>query len=231
MNLNQRNNEYDLTGSLTEEVIRIYGVPLKILLADRINKEDTFGDHSHIKLDSAKMFEVYGLPENSDDFNEYERLETQFGMPMGQTMDIFVSKITMLEKIQESQNSKNEIDITLKMLHKLLSSLIVLPGGKILEITNFDLDPPGLNNMFIFNKQKNVMKLMCKSYVHDDVNEIDKFNDKFDPEPIEEKEQLDINSPFDTLEKYFDELIDIKDKQSEKAEEFHFKEDNVFGRF
>jgi len=73
MNLNQRNNEYDLTGSLTEEVIRIYGVPLKILLADRINKEDTFGDHSHIKLDSAKMFEVYGLPENSDDFNEYER--------------------------------------------------------------------------------------------------------------------------------------------------------------
>ena len=134
MNLNQRNNEYDLTGSLTEEVIRIYGVPLKILLADRINKEDTFGDHSHIKLDSSKMFEVYGLPENSDDFNEYERLETQFGMPMGQTMDIFVSKITMLEKIQESQNSKNEIDITLKMLHKLLSSLIVLPGGKILEL-------------------------------------------------------------------------------------------------
>ena len=226
MNLNFRNNEYDLNGSMLDEVIRLYGVPLKLMLATRVNKDFTFGDHSHIKLDKNLVYEMYGLPENPEDFDEYERLETQFGMPIGQTMNIFISKNTALNLIKWSENSKNEIDITLGMIHQLLSSLIILPGGKILEITNFDLDPPGLSNMFAFNKQKNVIRLMCKSYVHDDANEID-VDESVTGEPVENPN----TENFESLEKYFDELVDIKVKQDEEAEDFNSYEDDVFGRF
>ena len=67
---------------------------------------------------------------------------------------------------------------------------------------------------------------MCKSYVHDDANEID-VDESVTGEPVENPN----TENFESLEKYFDELVDIKEKQDEEAEDFNSYEDDVFGRF
>lgn len=228
MNLNQRQTEYDLAGVQTEEVIRIYGIPIKLLLAERINKDIIFGDHSHIKVDDKNVFNLYALAENQEEFNDFEKLQTQFGIPGDDTINLWISKISLFNLLKRSTNSQNEIDITSAedMIHKLFSSLIILPSGKILEITKIELDTPGLNNLFLFNKSKNVYKLFCKSYVHDTNNEIS-ADTKITNEPVENP----YSDSFESLEKYFDELTNITHKQNEIAKEFHDKVDPVFGRF
>ena len=58
MNFNQHTNEYDLSGSVTEELIRLYGAPLKLIITKKINRDLTFGDFSHFKADKHSICTV-----------------------------------------------------------------------------------------------------------------------------------------------------------------------------
>ena len=206
MNFNQHANEYDLSGSITEELIRLYGTQCKLVITSKINRDLTFGDFSHIKSDNRSCFEVFAMPENSEEFEQYERLQSQFGIPTDTTINLYVSKICTYKLIQESQNSKNDYDVTEvdERIHNFIGSLFIIPSGKILEITDITLDCFGLNNVFLYNQQKNVYKFKCKTYIHKVANE---------------------------LEKYFDELTEIKEKQDLETNEYYRHTDDVFGRF
>ena len=166
MNFNLKSNEYDLQASQTRELIRLYGIPCKLLLAERINKDLIFGDHSHIKVDNKSVFDIHLLPENSEEYDQMDKLQTQFGIPVETSVNFFVAKKSINEKIQQSINvdSYNEFNIlepddTIK---RIISSLLIMPSGKILEITNVDFECVGTNNMFVYNYSKNVCKLFCK---------------------------------------------------------------------
>ncbi|MGI7717467.1 hypothetical protein ACNGMK_09505 [Campylobacter coli] len=231
MNFNQHSNEYDLSGSVTEELIRLYGAPLKLIITKKINRDLTFGDFSHFKADNRACFEIFGMPENSEEFDQYERLQTQFGVLLDTSIGLYVSKISTFNLVQPSMNSKNEYDVTLpdSRIHDLIGSLIIVPSGKILEITEITLDCFGLNNVFLYNQYKNVYKFKCKTYVFRKSDELE--NDFV----IRSDELLDKQTPntdmHNELEKYFDELSSIKDKQQQETKDFYTNSDDVFGRF
>lgn len=230
MNLNFKPKEYNLNGLQTEEVIRIYGICVKLILTSKIKQDQIFGDFSHFKADNTSVFQVYVMPENTDDFETNERSLVQFGLPLDGTVNFFISRITAYELYQKSSNTQNEIDITQtnEIIQKLHGSLIVLPSGKILEITKVDLDAVGANNSFLNAIDKNVYILYCRTYIHNSANEIDVNPAISDPD-IPDKTAPDM---FDSLEKYFDEMISKNEEQKDIASSrFDRESDKVFGRF
>jgi len=73
--------EYQLNTSLAEEMINLYGVETKFIIAERINKDDNvFGDYSHLKTDSDKIFQINMLPENSEDWDQGAYDMSAFGL-------------------------------------------------------------------------------------------------------------------------------------------------------
>ena len=230
MNLNVKRNEYDLNGLQTEEVIRIYGICVKLILTEKINQDLTFGDFSHLKTDNKSVFQVYVMPENTDDFDDQERLVTQFGLPLDGTVNFFISKITTYQLYQGSNNTQNEFDVTQtnETVQKLHGSLIILPSGKIMEVTKVDLDAIGANNQFLSAIDKNVYCLRCRTYVHHSANEIDVNTD------ITAQDNPDKVAPdmFDSLEKYFEEMVERNETQKTSIQDrFDRESDDVFGRF
>ena len=133
MNLNYRSNEYELNSYQTDEVIRLYGVPVKLMVTEKKNVDLIFGDWSHIKVDNKNVFEVYVLPENSDEFESYERLQTQFNIISDTSINLFVSSISVdtIFNIIKSENSRNELGVNnlnvVQMKHAdLINSIILL---------------------------------------------------------------------------------------------------------
>ena len=206
MNLNIPLNEYQLNATLADEVIRIYGVPLKLILSEKINEDSVFGDFSHLKVDNTSIFEIYGFPDNADEYEAGEALSSNFGF-MGETnVDIYISKFSF-DKIFKDKNIE---------LDKIVNSLIVLPSQKVLEITDLKVETPSINNLFMFNNLKNCYRLKCRSYHFKEQDELssDMFNSN-----STDNDYLDTNE-LKTLESYFDELTNIKENP-----------DPVFGRF
>ena len=231
MNLNYRSNEYELIGSQTEELIRIYGLKIKWIFTEKVKQDSIFGEFSHFKADNTSAFEIYAMPENTDDFDDIERLQTQFPGVLGDgTLNLFISKITARNLMQKSLNTQNQIDITAmdNTIQKLHGSLIILPAGKIMEVTKIDLDAVGGNNQFLNAIDKNVFLVHCKTYVHKTANEISVDTQIKDSESLDTGKTPDM---FDTLDKYFDEMVKRNETQKEEASKRFDKTDPVFGRF
>lgn len=231
MNLNYRKSEYDLIGTQVEEVIRVYGIKIKWIFTEKVKQDKIFGEFSHFKANNKDCFEIYAMPENTDDFEDIERLQTQFPGVLGDgTLNLFISKITARDLMQKSSNSQNQIDITAmdKTIQKLHGSLIVLPAGKVMEVTKVDLDVPGEANQFLNAIDKACYTIHCKTYIHKTANEISVDTQITDPESLDQGKTPDM---FDTLDKYFDEMTKRNDEQKEEASERFEKVDPVFGRF
>lgn len=194
MNFNfQSNNSYDLHSVQIKEVINLYGVKFKFMVTEKINKDDLiFGDYSHLKTDSSKIYEIFGLPETSESWDSINYNFSEFGMLNVESINLFVHK----DSLSFLNFSKNGFD-------SVMGNLIVLPNNRILEITTFDFQVPGINNLYTEANSKSCFKLTCKTYQ----NKI-----------IEELGAGDIVAPgsesteYDTLDNYFNELIDNKNE-------------------
>lgn len=64
MNFNLSNTpEYSLNAGMIDELINLYGLFVKFLVVEKINRDlEVFGDYSHIKTDNNKAFDIYALP-------------------------------------------------------------------------------------------------------------------------------------------------------------------------
>lgn len=184
--------EYDLNTSLIEEVIDLYGVSTKFLVVDRINKDDVvFGDYSHLETDNSKAFYMNMLPEISEDWDTSGISFNDFGLTNFENISLFVSRASIDEL---------EID-------KVVGNLVVLPNNKIMEITNASWEVPGINNLFTYADTRSVLKLSCKTYDHKLINEVDEVDISADD-----------NVPYETLDCYFDELVEKGTAQDNEAE-------------
>ena len=86
-----------------------------------------------------------------------------------------------------------------------------------------------LNNVFLYNQYKNVYKFRCKTYIYKQSDELE--NDFIiRSDELLNKQSLN-NDMHNELEKYFDELSGIKDKQQQETKDFYTNSDDVFGRF
>ena len=232
MNFNfSKQPEYQLNTSLIEEVIKLYGILVKFLVTEKINEDKTvFGDYSHMKSDNNKIYDIYMLPEASEDWDVGGYGMSQFGLMSLENIVLFAAKSSF------DPNPDNIED-----QHEILGNLIVLPNNRIMEITNVEITTPGVNNLFTYNDAKSVYALTCKPYDFKLINELDNVDISVEP-----------TIPYETLDVYFQELIGVKDEQDvatqvtpevttiDKTTAFDTKvkkpiidksEDNIFGNF
>ena len=189
------NPEYDLNTELIDECINLYGVQTKFLVVQKLNSDDTiFGDYSSIKTDNSKIFDVFMMPENSDSWDSGGYNFSEFGMLNNDTCNVFVSKNSV----------QNIIELDFKELY---GNLVIMPNNKIMEVTDVQFEVPGVNNLFTYSNAKSVYKLTLKPYSV-------KLTDEINKADISISDTEDYN----TLDNYFDELLDIKIAQDTEME-------------
>lgn len=200
MNFNFSNQpEYELNTSLIEEMINLYGILVKFLVTEKINKDDNvFGDYSHLKSDNNKIYDIYMLPENTEDWDQGDYGFTNFGLTNNETITLFAAK-----------SSFDPIPDTIDDPLDVVGNLIVLPNNKIMEITHQQATVPGVNNLFTYNDTKSVYKLTAKPYDFKLINELDNVDIDF---------ENDVTAPYESLDHYFQELIDQSVAQDTEAE-------------
>jgi hypothetical protein len=220
MNFNLGNTpEYSLNASMIDELINLYGLLVKFLVVQKINRDlEVFGDYSHIKTDNNNAFDIYALPETSESMDNINYAFTQFGYSSTASMAFFISRKTIEKIYPDVYTSKGVNDI--------IGNLIILPSGGIVEITDCQLETPGSSNLFPTADNKNVYKLVCNTYYQKPQNEIDPVTASGDN--------------FVTLENYFDELIQGNEDIDTAAAVTKIPQttkvivpsvDSVFGRF
>jgi hypothetical protein len=220
VNFNLSNTpEYALNAAMIDELINLYGLLVKFLVVEKINRDlEVFGDYSHIKTDNNKAFDIYALPETSESMDNINYAFTQFGYSSTASMAFFISRKT-IEKIYPDV-------YTSKGINDIIGNLIILPSGGIVEITDCQLETPGGSNLFPTSDNKNVYKLVCNTYYQKPQNEIDPVTASGDN--------------FVTLENYFDELIQGNEATETAATVTKIPQttkvivpdiDSVFGRF
>ena len=230
MNFNLDRNEIDLVTSQIEEIIRLYGIPIKILLTEKENKDLVFGSFSH--LSSDKYIEMYAMPENAEQFEEFEKLQTQFGLPGDGTLNLFLGRTTFNCQIQKSFNYQNDVDLNEDLYKKLISSIVVIPSGKMFEITDIVLDNPGLGSTFLSASMKTCYMIRLRTFVPNRAT-LNNIN----VDPVVKDYDLNVvkgiplsSDPVDNLTNYFDELTKTNEKQKEDSKKYS-TQDDIFGRF
>ena len=195
--------EYSLNTSLTDEMINLYGILAKFLVTTKINRDDTvFGDYSHMQTSSAGIYEVYVLPENTEEWDSTAYDFNDFGLVNSDNINIFVMKTSFDQVPEVADPNTND-------MANVVGNLLVFPNNKIMEITNIDWMVPGINNLFSHNDVKSVYKLACKPYDVKLINELD---------PVDVDYQNDPAAPYNTLDSYFTELINQATTQDTSVE-------------
>lgn len=194
MNFNfSRKPEYDLNNSMGKELINLYGISVKILIVEKINNDNTvFGDFSHLKSDSEKIFDLPVMPEESEGWEDEGINFSAFGAFNNENISLFV----------HNEYIKQILKIT-----DVVGNLLIFPNNKLMEITHIDPLVPGLNNLFTSSNAKSILKLSCKPYNRKIIHELESEDLMYNPETSEDYNEGD----FESLEKYFDELMQTTD--------------------
>lgn len=153
--------EVSLFKSVSRELIDIYGIQLKLILTSKLNVSSIGNDWTSIKPDSTKIFELYALPDTSDDFESLNYHFDQMGFNSGKAMTCYVSA-PVLDSIVG--------------LNQVIGNLVVLPSGYVMEITDVDIYVPQVNNLYSENDDKSVYKLRLVQYefkLHDQITDSD----------------------------------------------------------
>lgn len=224
MNLNfGQKPEYELHSSMINEVINMYGIEVKLVLQERVNNDQVvFGDRSHLFTDGEHAHTMYMLPENPEEFDEMDYGFSSFGLEGLNTVNLFVHKNSIEDLPGVEPINQGSRDYTQKMKstiqdmdYHLIGHLVVLPSGKIMEITDQQYEVPGINNIYQSKNQKSVYKISTVSYrpkLHDELDEMDIST------LGQEVDSVDQLIPDKSLEDYFDELSDIKLDQEFESE-------------
>ena len=187
-------NEYQLNINLIDEFIRLYGIECKLLITEKKNTDPiVFGDWSNIKTNNKDIFDVHIYSENADSFERQEYQFTEFGFNTLDNMSGFIS-------IKEAKRFNLDME-------KLLSSLIILPSNKILEITDCEYQVPGINNLWAYSDVKSAFKLTLRTY------EI-KLHDNFEPYSnvntveVDNLDDIDgVVENYDSIDGFFDTIL------------------------
>ena len=173
--------EYELFRSTSEELINLYGVPIKYLITEKINQDEIFGEHSHIKIDNETVHPLYAMPSATDYWEGDSQLFSKFGLQSLDTINIFIARSEMEKLHPELVNREGRATVG----NLPNGNLVTFDNNKIMEVTGFELASTevGNNNVFTSDRDKNVYKLTLKSYIHNhadttkaaEISESDKF--------------------------------------------------------
>ena len=201
MNFNySKSPEYKLNSSLGKELINLYGIRVKILITEKINTDTTvFGDFSHMKSDSEKIFDLSVLPEDSDGWEDGGINLSPFGGFNNDNISLFVH---------------NDYIKQILKINEVVGNLVIFPNNKLMEITHVDPLVPGLNNLFTFDDVKSILKLTCKPYGRKIINELEPDDLMYHGK----NEAIYNERDFESMEKYLEELMETTDNLTEETE-------------
>lgn len=182
-NFNNYDNEYTLSGNLTAEVIDLYGLTVSYIRTEKVNKSLTLSEYQFLRADNSSVFKVNVYPENTAGYDNQSDLLSKFGMLMFDNINLFISKNQFLKVFPNKDFLRG------------VGDLIVMPSKQIFEISEVEAQVPGLNNMFLYDNQKNVYSIKLKPYNYnqDQINitndaDIPDFTEIFDMQAkIDEK--------------------------------------------
>ena len=150
-NFNLKKGEYKLYGSVTRELINLYGFPITWVKTKLLGHDIVLNDIQNYGTDKVVQVMVYPL--NPEAFNEHmDSLFNKFGLFSIDSMDLCISKTDVLKICDESS------------IPSLVGDIIILESGKYLEVTGIESQVIGANNQFVKNFDKNVYQVHCKSY-------------------------------------------------------------------
>lgn len=173
LNFNQK-PDYSLNTRLIDELISLYGTPVRFLVMDKIvdsyssdNQHDStlskeyeiFGDFKTLKTDHFRdELEFYVLLSENEEFpNGLQFMFNQYGMINDDTLTVFVSLRSLSSLAENGVVHPKEI----------VSNVLVFPNGKMMEITDCQLHVPGVNNKFVYSNTPSCYQLSLKSYNFD----------------------------------------------------------------
>jgi hypothetical protein len=228
-NLNKSQKpEVELLKNNIDEMINIYGVNCNFIYTNKMNKDFVLRDFSHFTA-TQDAFELYLLPEDTSNWQNDLQWDV-FGLNNLRTISFFMSSVTY-ERIKETFGSEK--------FDGLLNSLLVMPNGAILEISDIDFDFEGGNNLFLFSDSKSVYRITTRMYQTSKQDEIDIKDDPQTSEIVEKtiedglleieyNEDEIINKSYQELEEYFSNLEDNKEEQDTEGQKIS-NSDSVFG--
>lgn len=152
LRLNNKANEYNLYGSMTAELIDIYGFEVTYIKTNKLGKDEVIGDITNFSFNDSLQIMV--MPDNLDGVME-ERGDflNKFGFFTNDGINLYLSADTM----------KNIVGEDLEF-NKCYGDLIKLPSGKFLEIVSVEHQVPGINNQYVYSNIKKVFQFRCKSF-------------------------------------------------------------------
>ena len=202
MNFNLSHSpEYSLYGSLSAELINLYGIKCRYCVTDRIEVDDVLGEHTRLGIDDKKAFDIFLLPSETENFGGDVQLNV-FGLFNNESLTAFVSAETM-KKIHP-----NIVTDAGTNFDYILGDLVVFESGRIMEVSGFSPYVEGsVNNLFVYNDNKNIYRITLKTYLGNNLenNNIIESNSNLEIEAIE------------NLEEIFELDKDVKEKQDALA--------------
>lgn len=170
-NLNNKKQDYALSKTVTNEFIDMYGLIVRYFSTELIHEDNILNEFQHVKIDNTNAFDISVYPEDTAGFQNNDDILSKFGFMSSTSTNFFISAKTV-DFIMDSQ----------KEITQMIGGVIKTPSGKLLEITNIDIEVPGINNMFLYNNQKNVFMLKTKPFIYnsDEIDNETKLEMEFD---------------------------------------------------
>ncbi len=197
--------EYEMFGAMVHEEIDLYGLTIKYFKTDRINIHDIFGEHSHIKVNGEDTFE-FSVKLEQDAFEMGGDMFSKFGVMSLATLNLYVSAKTMTEVHPDLYEGKGYDGI--------IGNLLKFPNGKFMEVTHFEDEVEGHNNLFVYADEKKIFKLTVRAYSQnrDELEGLD-----------EEYETLDLEKAFnitdeDNADQNISASTTLKEKQRNEVD-------------
>lgn len=174
MNFNfSQQPEYNLNDNLTEELIRLYGTPVKFVFMDKIqdwgshqnykNENRVFNDFKTLKPTQGVgawtiEYKIYVLLAESEGYNNgMQMVFNNFGMINDDTIQVLVSPQSLDFLAVDGKIHPKEIS----------NNVLVFPNTKVMEITDCQYYSPGINNKFVYSDLSTCFTLSLKSYNFD----------------------------------------------------------------
>ena len=227
-NLNKsQKNDVILNKNNIAEMINIYGVNCNFIYTKKMNTDFVLKDFSH--MTSSESTEIYLLPEDTTNWSTDLQWNV-WGLDNMRTISFFLSDDDY-QKISDEFFENGEGTI--------INSLLIMPNGSILEISDFSYDFEGGNNLFMYPDQKSVYRITARMYNNSKQDEINIPDDPTTNETVTktiEDGLLDVEfnedeiskESFTDLENYFSSLDDIKDDQDREGQKIS-SSDSIFG--
>jgi len=225
-NLNlSRKPEVALQGNLIHENITMYGMKCFWLFSERANEDVTvFNDFSHYKVEDTHGFKTVFLKPEMTEMWDGDTAIGSFGIFQQQTANLFISKIDVIRLYPKFLTEKGARS-------KIVNSLVVTPGGSILEITHMEAFHEGVSNLFGYADDPNSYKITVKLYANNISDEgVQNIDDEMSLNEGPEGEIFSHTEEVDTthIDSFFDDLMDAKETIDTEGEKTS-KSGSIFG--